>query len=157
MATKTELRTSILSIPEFVHVSDFLAVPDPVPGGALKAYRLVVLIEGNNQATPQTFFVLVVDDGLPGERAYWRGIVPGIQPEPFDRRIRRQLSNVVANGATNPRTGNVIRGARILFVDPELETAEVETLEVTGATTLTRATFFVGVADNGSLDIRSIA
>lgn len=153
MPTKEERKAELEAVADILAVGNFELQPSPVFGVAV--YRLAAVRQLSSLAViPVVFWLLVLDDGGAGEDAFWRSEPPGPLSETFRARVLSAISSRLGN--TNPRTGNIIAGARLVFVDDETSTAEVETYEATGANAVTVFRYFVTM-DNGNLDIRTIA
>ena len=162
MATLDDLRAHLSTLTDVHHVGTFQRMKD-VPGGTPphSIWKCEVIFKDAGDHTQTIVFRAdVFDHGEAGEAAFWQGSTPaGVPEKPFDVKLRNKVANAVKLGQQNPRTNRVIRGAKILSLDGELETAMVETLEETGVgnpSQLAKATFFVGLDGGGNLDIREI-
>lgn len=164
MATLTDLRNDLLALSDVQSVSAFSLLKSfagTTPPHTLWGAAVVFLDPGDSTTKTVVFRADVFDQGEVGEEAFWQNSVPdGVPALPFSDRIARKIDSVIDNGNSNPLTGRVVRGARIISIDNRLQTAEVETLEEVFATgpplELARGTFFVGLDGAGNLDFRVI-
>lgn len=164
MATLTDLRNVLLALPDVHQVSAFDLIKSfagTTPPHTLWAASVAFLDSVDGTISTFVFRADVFDQGLVGEEAFWNDSVPdGVPALPFDAKVRNKINTVIENGTSNPLTGRVVRGAKILSIDPSTQTAEVETLEEVAMTgppaELTRTTFFVGLDSGGNLDFRII-